>query len=210
MNVPKNKIKLGYLINHEDMIDINELSDRAASSNKEEFNILFIGRFVSQKRPYLFIELVKNLVNSINKNINFTMVGSGPMESMCKDLIDQYGLSNKIKLLPPDSDVEKLLSENDLLVISSENEGLTLVAYEAVRNNCLTLSCDVGAQNEIVAEDLIVSRHPRSFLNDSVAIINKLISDQEFANQCLQSQISKYSKLQSKAWESVLEDLYEF
>ena len=209
LNVPKNKLRLGYLINRDDMVDTEELLKNSKANDNDTFNILFVGRFVSQKRPYLFIELVKELVKE-NKNINFTMVGSGPMMSMCSDLINQYGLNNNIKLLPPDSDVETLLKENDLLVISSENEGLTLVAYEAVRNNCLTLSCDVGSQKEIVSDDLIVSRHPRPFINDSIRLIERLINDGGFSNKCFENQISKYSKLQKQSWENVLEDLYQF
>ncbi|MDN6275011.1 MAG: glycosyltransferase [Moraxellaceae bacterium] len=210
LNVPKNKIKLGYLINRSDMVDVESLSKTPEFAEKETFNILFIGRFVSQKRPYLFIELVKTLRENKNKNIQFTMVGSGPMESMCKNLINNYGLNAAINLLPPDSDVEGLLVENDLLVISSENEGLTLVAYEAVRNNCLALSCDVGAQREVVADSLIVSRHPRPFITDATSKINKLINDKNFASQCLMEQANKYSELQKRGWEDVLEDLYQF
>lgn len=210
LGVPKSKIKLGYLINQEDMIDTDNLPQDHTRSEKAPFNILFVGRFVAQKRPYLFIELVKQLSQNTDKEINFTMVGSGPMELMCKDLINQYGLNDNITLLSPDSDVERLLSENDLLVVSSENEGLTLVAYEAVRNNCLALSCDVGAQRDIIAEDLVVPRHPRPFIDESVSLINKLINDDDFYNKCLQDQISKYSKLQNKDWAEVLEDLYQF
>lgn len=214
LNVPQSKISLGYLIEREVASSKNSAGLDKFDDIAQECNIIFIGRFVNQKRPYVFIELVKTLkAQSFAKTtkLNFKMVGSGPLHEICKDQIKQNGLTGDIELLDADTDVDAELKKAHMLVISSENEGLTLVAYEAIRNNCIAISADVGAQCEIVAENVLFPRYPGEFIKKTTEVTGKLISDSAFLKETLEQQQAKQKAiLESKTWDETLKDLYSF
>jgi hypothetical protein len=61
-----------------------------------------------------------------------------------------------------------------VLVISSDNEGLTLTSLEAERHGVLILSADVGSQRTVVAEPLLVPRPPRKFVAGAARALDVL------------------------------------
>lgn len=210
IHVPHNKMKLGYLFNQSHELTFDDSKFKTMS---EKCVISFVGRLVNQKRPYLFIELVKNLVNHPNlknQTFEFNMVGEGPLSQVCEDLISQYQLDAKINVLPADSNVNQLLSQSHFLMLPSENEGLTLVAYEAVLNNCIVISTDVGSQREIIAPEALTKRYPKDFIDTSMDIVMKSIQDNTFASHLLQQQMDKIQTIIRKDnWEIVLENIYQ-
>lgn len=207
--VPYEKIKLGYLFNQDSKL---ELSFDKINSMDENCNISFVGRFVNQKRPYLFIELVNKIKNHPglkSKNIVFNMVGDGPLASICDQLIEKNGLGAIINRLPADYNVNQLLKESHFLIIPSENEGLTLVAYEAILNNCIVVSTDVGSQKEIVAPDALLSRHPDLFIESCLSLLDQAFAENKYAEQLLKQQFDAINTIAGKSnWEKVLGDIY--
>lgn len=210
IHVPHNKIKLGYLFNESNSLVFD---DSKFKNIAEKCIVSFIGRLVNQKRPYLFIELVRYLVDHPdlkNKKFEFNMMGEGPLFQVCNELILQYQLEAKINILPADADVHQLLSKSHFLILPSENEGLALVAYEAALNNCIVLSSDVGSQREIVAPDALTKRYPRDFINSSMDIIKKSLKDNTFSIKLLQQQLLQIQAIIRKDnWEEVLEKIYQ-
>lgn len=207
--VPYDKIKLGYLFNQESKLELS--FDKVYSLNKE-CHISFVGRFVNQKRPYLFIELISKIKNHPrlkSRNIVFNMVGDGPLADICDQLIEKKGLGAVINRLPADYDVDQLLKESHFLIIPSENEGLTLVAYEAILNNCIVVSTDVGSQKEIVAPDSLLSRHPDLFIESCLSLLDKAFDETKYAEQLLKQQFDAINTIASKLnWENVLDEIY--
>ncbi len=207
--VPYDKIKLGYLFNQDSEF---ELSIDKLQSMGAECHISFVGRFVNQKRPYLFIELVNQIKNHPrlkSRNIVFNMVGDGPLVDTCDQLIEKKGLGATINRLPADYNVNQLLKESHFLIIPSENEGLTLVAYEAILNNCIVVSTDVGSQKEIVAPDSLLSRHPDLFIESCLSLLDKAFEEPKYVEQLLEQQCDAISTIASKSnWEKVLDDIY--
>lgn len=126
-NIPKN-FKIEYFPNP---VEINN----NFNLNYKKDNILFLGRLIAVKRPWLFFELAKYYPTSI-----FYVCGSG--EELL-DVINKYkGLSN-LKFMGHVSGKEKenLLSECKILVNTSIHEAIPVSFLEAISYGLKIVSC---------------------------------------------------------------------
>jgi len=183
--IPERRIRVGKL---------HELSKpfRPAPSKWDHTNplrVVFIGRFVQQKRPYLFVEIARRLARRFGRDrFQFQSVGDGDLYKSVQQQFARSGLGNSFQFLPSDAPTADLLAEAHVLVIPSDNEGLTLVGFEAGKADCIVISTDVGAQRELVPPELLVPRRPFACLYRSVAIISGLIDGRLDAQRLLQTQ----------------------
>lgn len=166
--IPSGRVRLGRLCDlSRDLAPRGGKWDRA-----RPLQLAFVGRFTQQKRPFLFIEAAARLVRLHGSTaFSFTAVGSGEMRPMCEDMARRRGLQADLFRFVDGADgASTVLADAHLLLIPSDNEGLTLVAFEAIRADCLVCSCDVGAQSEIVLPNLLVSREPFACVREMVAV----------------------------------------
>ena len=114
---------------------------------KGKFIVTWIGRVVPVKAPLRIIEVAKECVQRGLK-IHFVLVGEGPL------LVELKTLANEMKL-PMDflgwqSDIEKILSFSDLVLLTSENEGTPVALIQAQMAGVPVLTTDVGSASEVV------------------------------------------------------------
>lgn len=111
-----------------------DYSEFGLDSNKKY--CLFIGRFSAQKNIAFLLQLFQELKE--NKELGLIMVGYGAEQSAIEQFIHENSLSN-IALLPPDSDIVKLLSISFAFLLPSVYEGLpiTLIEAQAIGTQCL-------------------------------------------------------------------------
>lgn len=147
------------------------------SRQSADFTISFIGRISRQKRPEVFIALVKRLVSS-NLKIRAIIHGEGELQTLVDVLIRKYKLENTIEIRTEEYSVSKTLKETDLLVISSINEGLTLTTFEALNTGVPVLSADVGSQSSLVPRRALVPRWGYRFVRVASKKIEFLSRDE--------------------------------
>lgn len=141
------------------------------------FKVVFIGRFAAQKRPFLFVEIVRRLSRAFGKEkLTFSALGAGELLPITKSKASEYGVLERIEFLPGDYSVREFLKDANVLVICSENEGLTLISYEAISADCLVISADVGGQREITLPEFLIPKNPYAFVSGSVDVIKKIIA----------------------------------
>lgn len=133
----------------------------------------FLGRLAPQKRPFLFVALVARLHRRHPGRFEFVMQGSGVLDAITTRQIRRRGLQDVI-VRRSWGPVEQFMDDVDVLVISSDNEGLTLTSLEAERHGVLILSADVGSQRTVVAEPLLVPRPPRKFVAGAARALDVL------------------------------------
>ncbi|MCF7970030.1 MAG: glycosyltransferase [Methylococcaceae bacterium] len=125
----------------------------------------FIGRFSTQKQPLEFIKSAQLLqqrwqATQQTQPLIFVMTGSGLLELEIKKAI-QGASGTSILLHPQVSDTRPIYQDCDVLMMPSANEGLALVSYEAMAMQTPIFFTDVGAQNELLpAEFLITNTSP--------------------------------------------------
>lgn len=109
----------------------------------------FICRFVYQKRPFLFIEIVKKYIEN-NQDTVFLIVGDGPLENELKSLTEKNHLNDYIIFLGKTNKPEEIYPMCDMTLNCSIKEGLALTTYESLSMGVPVISSDVGGQGELV------------------------------------------------------------
>jgi glycosyltransferase involved in cell wall biosynthesis len=160
----------------------------AQSEPGEPFTLGFVGRFVRQKRPYLFLKLVRKL-RERGVNVRAILHGSGELDGFIRHHIQKDGLSEHVELRDHGSPVADTLRDIDLLVVSSQNEGITLTTLESLTAGVPVLSADVGSQNTIVDGDLLVPRAPHAFVEASAPVIERLADSVDARRDAWQRQL---------------------
>jgi glycosyltransferase involved in cell wall biosynthesis len=140
------KIALRSHVIYTGIIDVQTLPK--VSSDRSTFNVGFLGRFSPEKKPELFVEIAK--FASDHKDMKFVMAGEGPMlETVLKKAskLDNFEYLGVIK------DISEFFSNIDCLVISSETEGISLSAMEALSYGIPVLSTNVGGMRELLSDE---------------------------------------------------------
>ncbi len=122
----------------------------------------FVGRFNRQKRPLAFVDMAERLLQRWQSQeqpraLHFFMAGSGPLLAAVRKRIAQTpALGAVMHLVGELDDVRPFYRDCDLIAMPSENEGLALVAYEAMAMALPVIFTDVGAQHELLPPACLV------------------------------------------------------
>ena len=109
----------------------------------------FIGRVTQIKRPDRFLDVVSE-IRKRGGGIEFFMAGDGELLKSCRDRIAREDLP--VKILGWQSDIEKVLSAADLVVLTSDNEGTPLSLIQAGMAGLSVVTTRVGSVPEVVID----------------------------------------------------------
>lgn len=154
---------------------------------KQPFTIAFIARLARQKRPDVFITLVRHLQRR-GIPVRAIMQGDGEMRDIVDELIERHHLQDLIERRGEDTPVSQTLAESDLMILTSMIEGLSLTTFEAVAAGVPVLSADVGSQRTIVQDDMLLPRPARDFIRAAEIQISALLVSERAREQIWQAQ----------------------
>lgn len=97
-------------------------------SNKEMFEVLFVGRFEVEKN----IENFSKAVCGLKNKIRLTLVGRGSLEQEIKKILDKGQVNYRIIQSLPHNELKELYQKTDIFVLPSFNEGYPKVLIEAM------------------------------------------------------------------------------
>lgn len=151
-------------------VDLKKFKPATTKTNKKIIG--YVGRLVDIKRPELFLNVAIYILRRFT-NAQAWIVGEGriekKMESIASTLAD-----NRIKFLGFREDVDKIIKNFTILLITSETEGLNVSALEAIASGVPVASVKVGALSEVVNDEtgiLIDSNDPREIADKVIAVI---------------------------------------
>jgi len=141
------KIRLG--------VNIEPRHDRKVASQKSEIVpdekiLLWIGRFASVKNPMLALRAVSRIREFHFKSVRLIMVGDGDLLNECKTFAVENELN--VDFVGWSDDIFSYLSAADLLLLTSNNEGMGMVILEAATQEVPTLATDVGGVSEFIQD----------------------------------------------------------
>ncbi len=114
-------------------------------------DLIMVGRYAKSKDH---VTLIKALYQLKQKGINpsLTLVGSGRKHYQKKvhDLIESYKLHNKVTFVEYSSEVDKLLLQHKVFVMSSRFEGLNLAVLEAMASGCIIVGSTAMGVKELI------------------------------------------------------------
>lgn len=141
-----------------DGIDVNEISNHTNRKIlRDQYNIdsetLIIGNIAgltNQKDLFTFIDAAKVILDQAQRKIKFLIVGEGPLENELKKYAETLNLSGHLLFTGFRNDVNKILPEFDIFMISSETEGLPLTVLEAFACEVPVVATSAGGTGEAV------------------------------------------------------------
>lgn len=136
----------------------NPVSAKFASCRKEEYapkltKLTSVGRLHTQKNFPLLISAVKSLQPRY-PGICLEIYGEGEEKRALEERIAREKLTDTCKLMGRTSQVEEVLKETDLLVMSSDYEGMPNALIEALAMGvpCISSDCRTGPRSLIREE----------------------------------------------------------
>jgi glycosyltransferase involved in cell wall biosynthesis len=129
---------------------IRDIKFKNNSNNKSNISIMYAGRITQQKQIDLIAKALKLLKR---KDWHLTIIGSGDSQ---EEILSQFDSlpGKKISILPIVSPkiLDNYLSNNDIFILPSLNEGLGLTLIEAYANGCSIFGFNSGGIPEIINE----------------------------------------------------------
>jgi glycosyltransferase involved in cell wall biosynthesis len=109
----------------------------------------FIGRVTMIKRPDRFLDVVHE-IKKRGVSLEFFIAGDGELLNGCRERIKQEDLP--VTVLGWQSDIERVLSSADMVVLTSDNEGTPLSLIQAGMAGLSVVSTNVGSVSEVVLD----------------------------------------------------------
>jgi len=109
----------------------------------------FIGRVTQIKRPDRFLDVVSEIKRR-GVDLDFFIAGDGELLEACRKRISDYNLS--VTILGWQSDIEKVMSAADIVVLTSDNEGTPLSLIQAGMASLPVVTTNVGSVPEVVLD----------------------------------------------------------
>jgi glycosyltransferase involved in cell wall biosynthesis len=120
--------------------------------------IVMVARFASQKDHATLLQALSGLVCM---GWRLLLVGEGELEPQVSAQVAALGLSDRVRMLPPETNVARLLMEAQIFVLSTHFEALPISILEAMRAGLPVVATDVGGISESVREGKtgLLTRH---------------------------------------------------
>ncbi len=113
--------------------------------------VLYLCRIAPEKRPFLMLEVAKEVKKRI-EDICFLVVGGGPQKEELRRKVKSEGLGSTVYITGRQEDIKPYYKVSDLFLLTSIKEGLSITTLESMLMGKPVVSADVGSQYELVAE----------------------------------------------------------
>jgi glycosyltransferase involved in cell wall biosynthesis len=121
-----------------------------------------------------FLEAVKNILKKL-PNAIFLLIGDGPLRTQYEEMARELGVNQNVYFLGKRADTPAIISNLDISVSSSTNEGFSNVIMESMAAGKPVVATNVGGSKEMVSDGitgyLVPSADSQSMAN---AILNLL------------------------------------
>ncbi|HEY5813123.1 MAG TPA: glycosyltransferase family 4 protein, partial [Terrimicrobiaceae bacterium] len=113
--------------------------------------IVMVGRLSIQKNPLLAIKALSMLKEL---EWSFEVIGDGPLRGALQALADRYGMGGRVKMRGwlPASEVRQAMLQADILLMTSLQEGLPMVAIEALQCGLAIVGSRIGGMLDVVED----------------------------------------------------------
>lgn len=109
-----------------------------------------VGRLVPQKAHHRYVDAAA-LVAAQEPRARFVILGEGPLRGELAAQIERLDLGDRVRLAGVRADAREVMARADLVAFSSDWEGLSLVALEALSAGTPVVSTDVAGMRDLLA-----------------------------------------------------------
>ncbi len=109
----------------------------------------FVGRLAPVKRPDRFVDVARRLHDAV-PDARFLVVGGGELHDDMQ--LAARALGDRLVLTGWRADMETVYAATDLMVLTSDNEGMPVTLIEAASVGLPAVTTDVGSAGEVVID----------------------------------------------------------
>ncbi|MHB8492395.1 MAG: glycosyltransferase family 4 protein [Solirubrobacteraceae bacterium] len=131
-----------------------------------------VARIVPEKAHHRFVRAAATAAARV-ADAHFLVVGDGPLREVVEAQVASCGLEGRVTFTGELSDARELIAAVDVLVFSSDSEGLSIAALEAMAAGTPVLSTDVSGMRSLLAHGAgeIVQRDDGTVLGERLAAL---------------------------------------
>ena len=144
--------------------------------------VLGVFRLSAEKNPRLFIDVCRSLI-AADPDLRVLLVGVGPLMPALEEEIGQLGLTQSFNFLGRRKDVNALMTIADLLLLTSDREGMPNVVLEAQLMGLPVVATDAGGTRDAMVPDVTGMVCPMSDAGALVAACGRLLADRDLARR---------------------------
>lgn len=139
-----------------------------------KYRLCCSGTVCIRKGQHRIVEAMAQIDKEVLKDTHFTIVGSGESLGRIKTFATEHNLLNHITFTGnvPNPEVHKILCEENIFILMSENEGLPIAIIEAMRAGLAVISTRVAGIPEQVNETNGILLSPS--VEELIPILNDL------------------------------------
>lgn len=140
-----NKSKILY-----NVINVDLICQKVADDSTEyNYDIIYVGRLAEPKNPLKLIRIIK-LIKQKKSDVRVGIVGNGDLENITKEAVSKLDLKNNVVFHGFMSNPFKALKSAKVMVMTSDREGLPMVALEAMSMGVPIVSTPTDGMCDIV------------------------------------------------------------
>jgi len=159
-------------------VDTKRFNPEEKKIKKNNLTVLFVGRFEPRKGPFIFLKAIKILREKGYRNIDFWMVGKGPLLEDAKKFSEENNLSVRFFGFVSAEELPVIFRSADIYVspaIGGETFGIVLI--EAMASGTSVICSDIEGYNEVVKNGINGLLFKNKNENDLAEKIEILIND---------------------------------
>jgi glycosyltransferase involved in cell wall biosynthesis len=133
--------------------EVKQLKKELLEIEEDAQIILFVGRLHPMKNIETLLYAYKTVVET-HRNVILTVVGTGPEEKKCKELVERLGLTDKVKFLGhiPSEKIARYYNIADMYVLTSLWEEWSNTIMEAMASGVPVIATSVGGNPHLVKD----------------------------------------------------------
>jgi glycosyltransferase involved in cell wall biosynthesis len=167
---------------------------KTMKSASDKFRIAHVGRFVPLKAQHFLIEAVAKLPVNIQNKLSLSFFGTGDHLQYNKNLAKELIPTVEVNFRGFVTDRDEIYGRCDLLVVTSETEGLSLAILEALASGTPTIASNVGGNPELVHHEVNGLLYEYSNTQQLADNIQRLYKDQDLYHQFSERSIDIFTK----------------
>ena len=159
-------------------IGVNDEEEFVLPNNqfKNFFRIVFVGRLEEQKRIDTAVKIIKHLTDD-SVEVKLFIIGSGSEEAKIKFLVHNLELDDNIIFLGVIDNPSKYFRYFDLLLLTSDYEGMPFVIWEAMSKGLPIVSSAVEGIVEVVQTTECGLLFEKNDISTAVSMIKVIIEN---------------------------------
>lgn len=149
----------------------------------DKFRISHVGRFVPLKAQHVLIKAVAKLPLKFQDKLSLSFFGTGELLADNKELARILIPNVEVNFKGFVTNRDKIYGCSDLLVVTSETEGLSLAILEALASGTPIIASHVGGNPELVLHEINGMLYPYGDVDKLSEQILLLLKDQVLLNK---------------------------